>query len=174
MQANREAEANLSYVGCSRKARRRAKAMEKAAMRGVTKKESPEQAREAAQKKEAVYKEKIAAWKVSNQVRADVKKAHAKPVGVGATRRAAEVEAALGKEAIVEPPLSKKDLQEDTFEQKVEAWIAFCDRSKADGKEAKKRAADEKVLSDCFSALRDEKIVEPLTASMLTAVTPEE
>ena len=39
MLANKEAEANLSYLGCSKKARRRAKAMEKAAMRGVTKKE---------------------------------------------------------------------------------------------------------------------------------------
>ena len=61
MQANREAEANPFYTP-SRKARWRAKAMEKAAMRGIAKKESPEQARVATQKKEAVYEKKIAAW----------------------------------------------------------------------------------------------------------------
>ena len=84
------------------------------------------------------------------------------------------MEAALGKEAIVEPPPSKKDLQEDSFKQKVEAWIAFCDRNKADGKEANMKAVDEKVFSDCLSALRDEKSEEPLTAAMLAAATPEE
>ena len=53
----------------SRKAMRKAKAMEKAALRGIVKKESPE----AAQKREAVYAEMIAAWKVSNQAKASIK-----------------------------------------------------------------------------------------------------
>ena len=110
MQAHKEAEANPFYTH-SKKARRRAKAMEKAAMRGVTKKESPEQAREAAQKKEAVYTEKIAAWKVANQVRADAKEAHVNLINVEANGRAANVEAALRKEAVVEPPLDMKGLQ---------------------------------------------------------------
>ena len=73
---------------------------------------------------------------------------------------------------------------------KVNAWIDFCDRNKADGKEPGVRAADDKVLSDCLSALRSEstegdplrmktaqgngKGKEPLTAAMLAAVTPEE
>ena len=82
MQANREAEANLSYIGCSKKSRRKAKAMEKAAMRGVAKKESPEQAREAAQKKEAVYKKMIAAWKQNLPATADIFEDHEKPIDV--------------------------------------------------------------------------------------------
>ena len=87
--------------------------MEKAAMRAVAKKEeasvSEEQAREAALKKEAVYGKKIAAWKIANQVRADVNEAHVKPSNVEATGKAADVEAARRREAIVEPPLISDD-----------------------------------------------------------------
>ena len=157
--------------------------MEKAALRGIPKKESPEQVK----KKEAVYTEKIAAWKVSNQASA-VKEAHAKPVGE-ANIRAAEVDAALRKEA-VEPPPNKKGLQgesntnDDAFMDKVDAWIAFCDRNKADGKEPEGKAADDKVLQGCFSVLRDEtteeahlkKFKESLTAfkTLLAAALPED
>ena len=85
----------------------------------------------------------IAAWKVSNQAEASVKEAHVEP---------AEVELAPRKETVVESAPTKKDQQgesntsDDTSMEMVDAWIAYCDRSKA----------DDKVLSDCLSALRDE------------------
>ena len=47
------------------------------------------------------------------------------------------MEAAPRKEAVVEPSPTKKDLQgesntsDDTFKDMVDAWIAYCDRSKA-------------------------------------------
>ena len=110
--------AGLSYTGLVGKAARKAKAAEKAARKLATmKKESSvneQQAREAAQKKEAIYEEKIAAWKLANQARADVEEAHEKPIDVEATEKAADGKAALGNDTTIEA----------TYEQMVEAWIA--------------------------------------------------
>ena len=68
----------------------------------------------------------------------------------------AEVESAPRKEAVVEPAPTKKDQQgesntnDDPPMEMIDAWIAYCDRSKA----------DDKVLSDCLTALRDESGVD--------------
>ena len=108
---------------------------------------------------------------MSNQAGAD-DDAHKKTVGK-ANVGAAEINAALRKEA-VEPPPSKRGLRDESvtdnkaWDDKVDAWIAFCDRNKADGKEPEGKAADDKVLSDCFSALRDEESKECATKVSLS------
>ena len=106
-----------------------------------------DQPKEAAMENVIFHGQKIGAWAAwSLQAWADVKEAHKEPIEVKATKEAAE-ESADGKAA------HQKELtREDTYEQRVEAWVE-CFGNKAHGSRATKKTAKNKAApTRVFSA----------------------